>query len=155
MQLGSIWCQAIVNKCEHRVLKPLVLYSSFKSKICKWTVAHRRAFNIQVLFRPPLQKNKWTTKKITNDFLIVCQFMVQHGYNMFSLFSISMYLFASVYSYRKRAKQAPIKKHTPRYAEPLRELWLLGFMTIFYRMTELLYSYKMHHLPLASPFVVG
>jgi hypothetical protein len=66
-----------------------------------------------------------------------------------------MYLFANVYSYRKRAKQAPIKKHIPRYPEPLRELLLLGFMTIFYRMAELLYSYKMYHLPLASPFVFG
>ena len=73
----------------------------------------------------------------------------------FLLLSISMYVSASVYSYRKRAKQAPIKNHTRRYPEPLRELWLLGSMTIFYRMTELLYSYKMYHLPLASPFVFG
>ena len=152
MQLGSIWCQAIVNKCEHRVLKPLVLSSlKFVNEPLR-IVAH---LIFKFCSAPLCKRTHEQQKKITNDFLIVCQFMVQHGYCIFSLFSISMYLFASVYSYRKRAKQAPIKKHTPRYAEPLRELWLLGFMTIFYRMTELFYSYKMHRLPLASPFVVG
>ena len=110
MQLGSIWCQAIVNKCEHRVMKPLVLSSLKFVNEPLHIVAH---LIFKFCSAPPLQKNKWTTKE-NNKWLLDC--LSIHGSTwlqyFFVIFHFHVFVCKCIQLQKKGKTSADQKTHS-------------------------------------------